>query len=168
VGEWQGKTAELEENEGRNRKRRRKVKEKGIGRAGKHHGDIIGYERLFWQGVMGEEMMKSSEVYYLVSVFVRPGQLETLRAYERAAASIMARHGGRFVRVFRPVVAGENGETPDEVHLLAFPSEAAFAGFRGDEGLRPYVGLREQAVERATFLKLVDVPLDDYFGFPFR
>lgn len=123
---------------------------------------------MFWQGGEGEGMMKSSEVYYLVSVFVRPGELETLRRYEQAAAPIMARHGGRFVRVFRPLNPGESGETPDEVHLLVFPSEEAFAGFRGDEELRPYLPLREQAVGRATFLKLVDVPLDDYFDFPFR
>ena len=108
--------------------------------------------------------MKVSDVYYLVSVFVRPGELEMLRRYEQAAGPIMGKYGGRFVRVFRPLLAGESEETPDEVHLLVFPSEEAFAGFRGDEGLRPYYPLREQAVGRATFLRLVDVPLEEYFG----
>lgn len=105
----------------------------------------------------------SSEVYFLVSVFVRPGQAETLRQYEQAAVRVMAQHGGRFVRVFRPLHPGEDEATPDEIHLLAFPSEEAFAAFRADEGLRPYYSLRDQAVHQAALLKLVDVPLDGYF-----
>jgi uncharacterized protein (DUF1330 family) len=107
--------------------------------------------------------MKSFEVYYLVSIFVQPDQLERLREYEKAAVQVMAQHGGRFLHVFRPLHPGENDTTPDEVHLLAFPSEAAFASFRADAALRPYHALRDQAVRHVIFLKLTDVPLGDYF-----
>ena len=110
--------------------------------------------------------MNDPAVYYLVSIFIRPGQIETLRQYEQAAARIMAEHGGRFLHVFRPLHPDENEATPNEIHLLAFPSEAAFAAFRADPELRPYYPLRDQAVHHATFLKLVDVSLDDYFTLP--
>ena len=108
----------------------------------------------------------SSEVYFLVSIFVQPGQMETLRQYEQAAVRVMAHHGGRFLHVFRPPHPGANETTPDEIHLLTFPSEAAFAAFRADPELRPYHPLRDQSVRHATFLKLVDISLDSYFTRP--
>jgi uncharacterized protein (DUF1330 family) len=110
--------------------------------------------------------MKNSEVYYLVSIFVYQGQIETLRQYEQAAVQVMAQHGGRFLHVFWPLHPGENEATPDEIHLLTFPSEDAFAAFRADPELQPYHPLRDQAVRHATFLKLVNVPLDSYINEP--
>jgi len=106
----------------------------------------------------------SGRVCYLVLVFVRPGQEELLREYERRARPIMRRHGGDFERVMKPVARGGEASGPHEVHLLHFDSAGAFDAFRSDPELQRYTALRDAAVERAELLTLTDIALPEYFG----
>lgn len=105
-----------------------------------------------------------SETYYLIVITVQPGQLDTLRAYERAVAPVMARHGGRLKRVLRPV-AGDTEES-QEAHILAFRDNDGFAAFRADPERAAYDRLRQASVAQATVLQVQDVPVAEYLGPP--
>lgn len=74
--------------------------------------------------------MSGSGLVLLVELTVRADALDDFHAYERAAALVMNRHGGRIERVVlvEHDVAGEHRE----VHVVTFPDEAAFAGYRQD------------------------------------
>ena len=106
--------------------------------------------------------------HYLILIFVHPGKLDVLRQYERHAARLMERHGGKFERVFRPqtqTISGvENGEVPDEIHLLSFATPDGFQAFRADPDLNPFNALRDEAVRRAIVLPVTDYPLTTYFA----
>ena len=100
---------------------------------------------------------------YLVLIYLRPGQHEALRAYEREARPITARHSGRFELVLRPEAAAEG---PDEVHLLHFDRPDGFEAFRADPDLQRLAALRDAAVERAVVIAAEEIPVDAYFGGP--
>jgi uncharacterized protein (DUF1330 family) len=88
---------------------------------------------------------------------VRRQALEQFRAFERHAAEVMRRHGGR---IERTVVAAVDGR-PDlvkEIHIVTFPSEQAFSDYRNDERLTPFVHLREQSVVHTELLVGEDGP----------
>ena len=63
----------------------------------------------------------------IVSLWIHPGEEAAFEAYERDAARLMARHGGRIERAIRvqAVGVGGEGEAPYEVHLVSFPSREA-------------------------------------------
>ena len=78
---------------------------------------------------------------------IRPGRLDAFRAYEARAAAIMARHGGAIERaVFVP------GEPAREVHVVAFPSAAAFAAYRADPALAALAADRDAAIAATEVL----------------
>ena len=68
--------------------------------------------------------------------------------FERRAAIVMARHGGRIERRIRLHDPGP--ATPDEVHVVTFPSEAAFAAYRDDPDTRAGAPLRATLVRETV------------------
>lgn len=102
----------------------------------------------------------------LVAVLtVRAGAVEQFRAYERRAATIMARHGGR---IERTVVVGHEADGDDagdgaplkEIHLVTFPDAQAFAAYQADPELAALAPMRDGAVASAELL--VGQPGPDY------
>jgi uncharacterized protein (DUF1330 family) len=103
-------------------------------------------------------------VFYLVFIWLNPGQAETLRAYERLAAPIMRAHGGELERVFHSAAPDQPTGPPDEVHLLRFADPDGFERFRADPALQPAVPLREAAVRAVQLLPLREQDLGDYLA----
>lgn len=72
----------------------------------------------------------------VVSLWVHPGQEAAFEAFEREAARIMARHGGRIDSAVRTGSAepagGAAGDSPFEVHIVSFPDRAAADSFAAD------------------------------------
>ena len=66
--------------------------------------------------------------------------------FESEAAKIMQRYGGEIISAFEPSEELSKGRDFDEVHILRFPSEQAFADYRGDAALMELADLREQAI----------------------
>ena len=88
---------------------------------------------------------------------VRRTAIETFRAFERRAATVMAAHGGR---IERTVVVTATGD-PDvikEIHVVTFPDERAFAAYRSDARLRALTPLRDEAVVHTEVLIGEDGP----------
>jgi hypothetical protein len=92
---------------------------------------------------------------------VRRAALAEFRTFERHAAAVMARHGGR---IERTVVVTPDGpsEVVKEIHVVTFPSAAAFEAYRADERLREMVELREASVVHTEVL--VGEAGPDYHG----
>ena len=92
----------------------------------------------------------------VVTLAVRLDALDAFRAFERGAAALMARHGGRIERT----VTGAADDTGvlTEVHIVTFPHAEALAAYRADPGLRDIAHLREAAVVRTDILVGEDGP----------
>jgi uncharacterized protein (DUF1330 family) len=81
----------------------------------------------------------------VATLTVKPGGLNAFRSYERQAAAIMKRHGGR---IERTVALWENQEDDffREVHLVYFPSPEALAAYRDDADFKALTELRESCI----------------------
>jgi len=114
-------------------------------------------------------MLSSSgpAVRYLALVYLKPGQRDQLREYERQALPVFERHGGAFERIWHPT-GGEgtvtpDPETPDEIHLLRFESAAGLVEVRAAPEMQALGPLRAEIVRKALLLRIEDVPLERYF-----
>jgi hypothetical protein len=88
---------------------------------------------------------------------VRREALDQFRAFERHAATVMTRHGGR---IERTVVVSPPG-SPDllkEVHVVTFPDEAAYRAYRDDPRRGELAHLRDESVVHSEVLAGEDGP----------
>jgi uncharacterized protein (DUF1330 family) len=91
----------------------------------------------------------------LVTLWVHPGQEAAFEAFEREAARIMARHGGRIdqaVRLAQPE-GGRAGEAPFEVHVVSFPDKGAFEAYGADSETVALRSRRDQIISRTVMVE---------------
>ena len=81
-------------------------------------------------------------VRYIVLLSLQTGERDAFNAYEKRAATIMARHGGRLVDAY--ILEGESD--PGECHILEFRDEAGFAAYRADLDLAALAGKRAACI----------------------
>jgi uncharacterized protein (DUF1330 family) len=81
----------------------------------------------------------------VVSLWLKGDDVGGFEAFERAAAGIMAKHGGRIEHVVR---RSEPGDGPFEVHVVTFPSEAALDAYRADPSFKELGSTRERVISR--------------------
>jgi len=86
-----------------------------------------------------------SSVSLVVSVWLKGDDVAGFEAFERAAAEVMAQHGGRIEHVARRTA---DGDGPFEVHVVTFPSERALADYRDDARFKALAPLRERVIAR--------------------
>lgn len=73
--------------------------------------------------------------------------------FEREAIPMLREHGAELLSAFRPEPAtGGGAAAPDEVHVLRFPSQAAFAAYRADRRLARLSGVRQRVIARSEVL----------------
>jgi uncharacterized protein (DUF1330 family) len=75
---------------------------------------------------------------------------DSLTVFEKIAAEVMHVHGGRIISAFETVRNEDN--SGQEVHLLEFPSDVAFADYRIDSRLTKHTELRNQAIDSTTIV----------------
>src|SRR5678809_440734 len=73
------------------------------------------------------ERCQNPGMLLIAVITVRRDELATFHAYERAAARVMAHHGGRIEHAY--VLAGADYR---ELHVVRFPDEDAFDAYRRD------------------------------------
>jgi hypothetical protein len=101
--------------------------------------------------------MSETRIVIVATLTVRVDALAEFRRFERHAARVMARYGGAIERtVFAHVDASP--ELAREVHVLTFPSAAAFARYRADSELSELAALRERSVVSTEIVVGVDGP----------
>lgn len=93
-------------------------------------------------------MKSASRVHVLAMLHAGPAGVDGLRSYETRALSLLE-HGGAVLAAFVPE-SSESPETPDEIHLLEFPSRAALDAFRDDPRLETLAQERLRAIDRTT------------------
>jgi uncharacterized protein (DUF1330 family) len=77
------------------------------------------------------------------------------RDFERRAAAVLARHGGR---IEQAVVVPGDGTLFREVHLVRFPGPDAYAAYRADPDLAALASLRARVVTHTELLAGEDGP----------
>jgi uncharacterized protein (DUF1330 family) len=89
----------------------------------------------------------------VVSLWIHPGRVVEFEAYEHKAARIMRRYGGVVHNVVRVSNANPSSDgQPFEVHVLGFPSLAAFHSYRADSELAGLAAERSAAISRTEVL----------------
>lgn len=81
----------------------------------------------------------------LATLTVHPDRIEAFRDYERLAARIMERHGGRIERVIELAPDPEDFYHR-ETHLVTFPDADALAAYRSDPDFKALAATREACI----------------------
>lgn len=89
-----------------------------------------------------------------VQIWLRDADLAGFEAYERRAARVLARHGARIERAFRPLDAAEDPALPFEIHLVSFPDQAALVAWQADPERAALQEDRERLIARTTVIAL--------------
>ena len=87
-------------------------------------------------------------IHILVKLTVK--NFNVLEEFERQAVAIMKRHGGQLLSAFE--TCRNEDDSGEEVHVLAFPSDEAFAGYRVDGDLVDLKDLRDRAISHTEVL----------------
>ena len=86
----------------------------------------------------------------VVSLWIHPGQVAAFEGFERDAARIMARHGGRIDSAIR--ISGA-GESPFEVHIVSFPNRVAAESYAADAETAELRTRRDEIIARTEILE---------------
>ena len=93
----------------------------------------------------------------VVGLWVARGREEDFARFEALAFSIVARHGGSLQRRLA-LRDGAASDTPDELHIVTFPSREAFEAYRADPELMSLAALRARAIVRTVIWEGAELP----------
>jgi uncharacterized protein (DUF1330 family) len=93
-----------------------------------------------------------SRVSLVVSLWLKTDDVAAFESFERAAARVMAKHGGRMDHVVRCADA-ERGDGPFEVHVVSFPGWKAFEAYRADADFAELLRRRDSIIARTEILR---------------
>lgn len=99
-------------------------------------------------------------IYITQFIYIKAGQEAVFNEFESYAIPIISNYGGKLelrIRTPKDVRVEGTMETPDEIHLVSFPSEENFRAFLKDEERKKYVHLKEQSIEKVTMLKGINI-----------
>ncbi|MCR4346068.1 MAG: DUF1330 domain-containing protein [Sulfuricaulis sp.] len=88
----------------------------------------------------------------IVSLWVRNNDIPAFEAFERQAAQAMAEFGGRIERAIRMSGAEFESDKPFEIHIVSFPSEAAYQMYRQSSESRKLAEVRDSVISKAVIL----------------
>ena len=81
----------------------------------------------------------------LATLTVHPDRVEAYKDYERLAARIMAKHGGRIERVVELAPDPED-QFYRETHLVTFPDKNALTAYRNNPDFMALASRRESCI----------------------
>ncbi len=82
----------------------------------------------------------------IAQLWVKDGAFQAFNQYERAALACAVKHGATIVEIKQNHAADDG--TPHEIHVIDFPSQAAFAAYRNDPAIVAMAELRERSIAR--------------------
>ena len=101
--------------------------------------------------------MMSKRLTLIAALYLHPGREGEFAKFETAGAEIMRRYGGTIER--RIGVAPGSGENlPYEVHILSFPDERSFQGYRTDPDLEALRDLRALSIRETVLWFGTELP----------
>lgn len=90
----------------------------------------------------------NKKLVLLVSVWLQDNNIAGFEAFERNAALLMAKHGGKIEHVIRLDGTVEDG--PFEVHVVTFSCAQAFADYRNDPATLALAKERTAVIQKTT------------------
>lgn len=99
----------------------------------------------------------NEQLVLVVSLWLRDGDVAGFEEFERQAARLMARHGGRIERAIRRDAQAGSPDDPFEIHIVTFPTPAAFDAYRADPDTGMLAALRETIIARTAIVAGHDV-----------
>ena len=91
----------------------------------------------------------------VVSLWLKDDDIAGFEAFEHAAADLMTAHGGRIDSVIR---CAADPDGPFEVHLVSFPSVAAYDAYRADPRAVELRARRERVLARTEVWRGAALP----------
>src|SRR5271169_3838780 len=88
-----------------------------------------------------------NRVTIVAALFIHPGREAEFEQFETAAESIMQRYGGHLERRIG-FPSSTDSDQPHEVHIVTFPDQESFAGYRADADLQARAELRTRAIRQ--------------------
>ena len=95
-------------------------------------------------------------VYITQLIYILQGQEEVFDAFESIAIPAIPKYKGRLLFRVRPAKEAfieSHIETPYEIHLVEFETEADFHAFSGDEERKKYLHLKEQSIKASVLFQ---------------
>lgn len=83
-------------------------------------------------------------------------RLAEFENYERQAAKLLEKHGGRIERAVRVENSTNAEDAPFEIHFVSFPNEQKFADYLADSEMRQMADLRGQVIVRTVIFSGFD------------
>jgi uncharacterized protein (DUF1330 family) len=95
-------------------------------------------------------------IYYTQLVYLKPGQAEVFRQFEKRVLPLLEKHNGRMLvrwrRTDQGVIESAIGQ-PDEMHLLSFASAEDFRNYVDDEMRKAFLHLKDASVEQTLLIE---------------
>lgn len=100
-------------------------------------------------------MSEALPVYLTQLIYLKPGQEEIFEQFEQYALAMLGDHQGQLlVRVRTRDNRNEGSlESPDEIHLVSFPSRDHYHAFIQDERRQQILHLKEASVLRMLLIE---------------
>jgi len=94
--------------------------------------------------------------YITQLIYIKPGQEDVFDEFERIAIPIIPKYHGKLLFRVRPSdndFIERNIESPYEIHLIEFASDADFQNFMKDEERKRFLHLKEKSMESSLLFK---------------
>lgn len=105
--------------------------------------------------------VNESRASLVASLWLKTDDVAAFESFERAAARVMAKHGGRIDHVVRRADI-ERGDGPFEVHVVSFPDWRSFDAYRADADFKALLPQRERLMSRTEIWR--GEPRETYVG----
>jgi len=95
-------------------------------------------------------------LYITQLIYVKQGQEDVFDEFESIAIPIISKYNGRLLFRVRPAdqhFIERNIESPYEIHLVEFASNADFQNFMKDEGRKRFLHLKEKSIESSLLFR---------------
>ena len=99
-------------------------------------------------------------IYITQLIYIKAGQEKVFDRFETIAIPIIAKYNGKLLLRMRPSdnnFIERNIESPYEIHLVEFDSDADFLNFMQDEARKQFLHLKEKSIESSTLYKGTEI-----------
>lgn len=105
--------------------------------------------------------MKESErkLILVVSLWLKGENVSDFEDYERRAARLLARHGGKIERTVRIKKQASKTDEPFEIHVASFPNEQSFTNYLADSERQKLAARRDEIIARTETIFGYDAEL---------
>lgn len=95
----------------------------------------------------------NQKLILVVSLWLKNETVAAFEDYERQAAKLLEKYGGRIERAVRIKKRANKKNGPFEIHIVSFPNEQKFADYKTDSETRKLAETRNEIIARTEILE---------------